>query len=1225
MASIVLSAAGSALGAGLPVVGPLVGGMVGRALGGVIGGAIDDAIVGGRSSAREGARLSDLAVQVSTYGKPIASLYGTARMAGNIIWSQPIKETATTTTSRSGGGKGGGGGGTKTTSTTYSYSVSLAIAMCEGPIDSVLRVWADAKVLDLSRGSYRVYVGDESQLPDSFIQSIEGSGRTPAYRGVAYVVIEDFPLADYGNRIPNFTFEVKRKTTLQDVAGEPVEKLIKSMIMIPGAGEFVYDTSIQQKQAGEAVGSEWAQSGLLETVNMHTPQGKANALVSIDQLAETCPNLEWVSVVVTWFGTSMNAGACEVWPAVEYQVGAQTTPETWSVGSYTRSSARPMTLEDGRPRYGGTPDDQSLLRHIAALKARGYKVMLLPMFFMDVAGKPWRGRVTGTPSQVNNFFTKTNGYNAFIMHYANLTAGRIDAFSIGSELVGLTGVMESAGVFPAVNQLVSLAASVRGVMGSGVTLTYAADWSEYHHNADGWYHLDPLWASSNIDVIGIDAYFPLTDEPQPSITLEKIMAGWTSGEGYDWYYTDAARTTKANLAPAYAWKNINWFWSNPHVNPNGVTTVWTPQSKKIWFTEYGFPSVDGATNQPNVFYDPTSSESYFPRFSRGQVDLRAQRQALSATEAVWRGSAMVERLFLWTWDARPYPYFPDLRDIWSDGNAWISGHWVTGKLGLSSLGAIVRALCERVGLGAERVDVSRLTQRVEGYVVTQQVPVRQLLEELMNAYFFDVVESEGILRFMPRGQGTTVTLEEDAIIWESDESDLFTLTRQQELELPSSVSVLYLSRTSQYQTGTQQAQRQTTVSRESETVSLPLVLSDSEAKSIAEAHLYLRWMHRQRVQFRLDHRYAALEPTDLITLTQNGITHFLRVTRTVRDQGIIKLEAVAEDVSLYRPSVSPLTSGTSAAPVLPAALTRLELLDIPALPGDSADEATLRLAATGLSGGWRGAVIYRSDDGGANYARLTTLESPAVIGTAVTVLGASTAGNRFDELHSVTVRLVGEETLQSVTALAVLNGANAALLGEEIIQFREAIELAEGKYQLLGLLRGRAGTEAAMASHQLGERFVLLDGRIGRETVSADAIGLSRPFKAVSVGSTLGAASEQNFLYRAKSLIPYAPVHLRGTRDTSGALTVRWVRRARVQHGWRDHVDVPLDETTEQYRIEVRNGALVVRRATVTVPEFTYSAADQISDFGSVPASVQVQVCQLSDRVGPGQAASAIL
>ena len=206
---------------------------------------------------------------------------------------------------------------------------------------------------------------------------------------------------------------------------------------------------------------------------MQNPLHIANSLVSLDDLQETCPNLEWVGVVVTWFGTSLDAGACEIWPGVEYQTGAKTSPETWSVAGFTRVTAHQVTLEDGNPRYGGTPDDEGLIRYIDEVRRRGLKVLLLPMFFMDVANKPWRGRVTGSAANVASFFTKTHGYNAFISHYASLCAGHVDAFAIGSELIGLTSVASTPGTYPAVNALVSLAASVRSTMGSGVKLTYA--------------------------------------------------------------------------------------------------------------------------------------------------------------------------------------------------------------------------------------------------------------------------------------------------------------------------------------------------------------------------------------------------------------------------------------------------------------------------------------------------------------------------------------------------------------------------------------------------------------------------------------------------------------------------------------------------------------------------------------------------------------------------------
>ena len=65
------------------------------------------------------------------------------------------------------------------------------------------------------------------------------------------------------------------------------------------------------------------------------------------------------------------------------------------------------------------------------------------------------------------------------------------------------------------------------------------------------------------------------------------------------------------------------------MNPNGATTAWVPGSKPVWFTEYGFASVDGCSNEPNVFVDAATSDSAFPRQSRGRVDFMAQRVAIA--------------------------------------------------------------------------------------------------------------------------------------------------------------------------------------------------------------------------------------------------------------------------------------------------------------------------------------------------------------------------------------------------------------------------------------------------------------------------------------------------------------------------------------------------------------------------------------------------------------------
>jgi len=636
----------------LPIVGGAAGFMLGGPAGAMIGANLGLLAASGFAKSQrvqlptvEGPRLAELRAQTSTYGNVIPRVYGSMRLAGNVIWATDIKESRNEHTVSQGGGGGKFNRGQRVSQTTvnYSYYITLAIAICEGPIDKIIRVWADSKcltesVLSSAQGKYNVHLGSEDQLPDDIIAKYKQAGTFPAYRGIAYVVIEDFPLADFGNRIPNFTFEVRRSVRFYP----SVEDKIKEIVMIPGSGEFVYSTSVCTKQNFIKTKLREVPYKGKKALNMHNYEGKPDVILAVDQMLRTLPNLEWIALVVTWFATSTNSGKCEIIPKVEFHGNTNIYPQEWSVAGYARETAKEvLRFDKDTPTYGGTPSDNSILEIIAELKKRGLKVMLYPMIFVDQIypeAKPWRGRIKpNNAADVDNWFNKTNGYNRFVLHYADLTKGKVDAFIIGSELVGMTSFTDKANNYPAVNHLVSLAAKVKATLGKEAKIAYAADWSEYHHTDGGWYNLDPLWASPNIDFVGIDSYFPLTEDlPQAQITEEKIKEAWEKGEGWEYYY-QTNRSKKTNFKGFdYAWKNLEHWWSSTHTNPDYKETSWKPKMKPIWFTEIGFPSTDGCANQPNVFYDPSSKESYFPRASRSKVNFQAQREALNASLIIFR-------------------------------------------------------------------------------------------------------------------------------------------------------------------------------------------------------------------------------------------------------------------------------------------------------------------------------------------------------------------------------------------------------------------------------------------------------------------------------------------------------------------------------------------------------------------------------------------------------------
>jgi hypothetical protein len=57
---------------------------------------------------------------------------------------------------------------------------------------------------------------------------------------------------------------------------------------------------------------------------------------------------------------------------------------------------------------------------------------------------------------------------------------------------------------------------------------------------------------------------------------------------------------------------------------------------------------------------------------------------------------------------------------------------------------------------------------------------------------------------------------------------------------------------------------------------------------------------------------------------------------------------------------------------------------------------------------------------------------------------------------------------------------------------------------------------------------------------------------------------------------------------------------------------------SERYRLEILDGEDVRRILTLTAPAFTYGSAEQIADFGDLPASLRLRVAQLDDAGATG-------
>jgi hypothetical protein len=213
----------------------------------------------------------------------------------------------------------------------------------------------------------------------------------------------------------------------------------------------------------------------------------------------------------------------------------------------------------------------------------------------------------------------------------------------------------------------------------------------------------------------------------------------------------------------------------------------------------------------------------------------------------------------------------------------------------------------------------------------------------------------------------------------------------------------------------------------------------------------------------------------------------------------------------------------------------------------------------------------------------------------------------WDAHGSVEVELLAEAMwLESRSRDALLGGANLALLGDELIQFADVEALGPRRFRLSGLLRGRRGTEHAMAGHGVGERFLLLDGApLLAITAPAEALGEMRLVRPAGVGD-VGAPAISVGL-GGQGLAPLAPVHLAATRS-GGSITARWVRRSRAGFGWPDFTDVPLAEDRELYLAELWQGGALVQSQSVAAAEAVFA--------GVAPGPATLKVAQIGATRG---------
>lgn len=1084
MASLVVAAAGAGIGAAIPGVGASIGWTIGSFIGSQLFAEGQDI---------QGPRLSDLKVQSSAYGKDIPIVYGTMRIAGNVIWSTPIRETAHEEEQ--------GKGGSSSSVTTYTYDATFAVGLCEGPIIGIRRIWADAKLIykmdegvtleeimasNRAASGFTIYTGSQTQQPDPLIQADKGAANTQAFRGHAYVVFNRLQLKDYGNRIPNITVEVVASGSLEALGA--LDTFTVDVPRLQANNNYININKFD----GDTFEVSIASGGDVDTIGIPTLSGLASFTIN----------------------------------------GAQTA---FTSSDNTIGSSFPDRFDD-----------------VEGLMLNSFSDVLTP----------YRGS-----AQLCGIYNKTP-----VLQLG--ASGKIsDSISVGN--TGATTTKKLAYGYAKILWSFNGSSYSRGAILEGQDLTQLL-----------------------IDYGAGDEYIYFTAGNRDD-----------ASDVQDFFYVFTRQTSNGSATKYYKFTLIGGSWSitedgtcsvsNGVIGSGGCMEAGNAIAENenyVWLASVGgnyaaYLEKSGTTFTTNVLARDTSAAQNLP-FCIAAKDgvMLTMTQNASVNDNYYRFNVLP---------------FSRQQVLSPDG---------------VTLSSIQQDICERAGLSASDIGVTGLTDTVTGYVIPRNMSARSASEPLQKAYFYDAAEISSKLAFVKRGGASVATITEGELGAHDYGSDyeLITHDRMQDAELPSEVVVKFVDENRAYQDGAQRSQRINHTVENVVTIDLPIAMTATQGRQIAEKHMQNMFTERDRYTFSLSRDYLQRNPTNILTIPANDVSRDVRITKITYGP-IIEIESVADSPAVYESSA---VAGEGEAVDDAVGLegpTKLHLLDIPILRNQDNGEG-IYLAGAGYFDGWTGAQVFRSNDAENGFTPSTSIFNDAVMGYTTDTLGDASFYD-WDRANTVNVRLTNGD-LSSITEDGAVQGNNYCLIGSqangwEVIQYVNATQEADGSYTLDTLLRGRRGTDWATGTHAAGDAFIF----IGALTIKRleHAYNSLYYYRAATFGTFLDEAVTQSITNTGVSLKPFSPYQLSFSLDGSNNLTGSWQSRSRyIATTFRD---LPLFEASEEYEVDVVKAGVVQVTKTVTSKSLSYAAAQQVTDGLTAGDFDTIRVYQISEIVGRGYVA----
>ena len=1179
--------------------------------------------------------LDDIRSAKSAYGEFIPIVYNTVRLGGNLVWASIVRAKE----------RGHGG---------YEYGQDCFFLFSEGPVSALLRFWLNKQlVLDNREGANPVlsninaliadsqgvqvitpYFGAEDQEPPALIAAEEGYENVNGYRGVFCVMAANLPLHLYGNAIPTPEAEFSK-------LGAPLtEDAFIPMLLNPIAAEIytAWDFSVVP---------DW----LNNTVYLVAPDDTntydyllvndlaTGELIRRAEVGEVC--VVSGNTVTDDFGRS----ACLGVDGYLYYSTTKEFPD--QVSALQISKIDPFTLKEVgsmRPVYEEFYDDSLTGRIIKSFRLQGVNYIA---FISDGSN----GTGSGLDDDVGTGRSLVEFWNADTLEVVTVSevlyAGGDGYFILGEQpdqytqnlywvtnyyidnsgdatIVKIT-FKPSVAAYAAHRGLPITSINGPNAVGNGVVQTLVARYVSTDFDA-GW--------------VDTGSESAVVSEPVFDHTDSTIIFA---------VYDNESSPTYRGTAPAYVVKastvddTVLWQVPVPDTNSDFHWVQYAAFSKLSAGSLFYLPPDDAIGGYVPPAHPADTWIGYMIDTATGDYTvISSPRIEFNFLASVW--DSTTQRLIYYADEENAVP-----ADNYREGFAvlGIADDSVNTVYAPYTLADICEDQSLRTPLTAGNLQYTVLSGIIpKGYAITGRATAKANIEALMPAWQFDISESEYKLKATLReGNVSIVTINEEECVAEKSGNQNFQFSDLNELEIPRWLDVSYYDIDRDYAINTQSAERSGSgpSDRNATRISLPVVMNAFEGKQAAVRNLRALWSERGNTSFKLSSKYLYVEPSDVVILAKaNGYQHQTKiVTNAIGANWMTTFDGVSYDTGSYSVTINPDITGsgvgnsgsggfvpisiTIESPPLLAVLDTAMLYDLDNLPG-------LYVVAypviSSMDGGtWTGADVQKSADQ-VSYADVATMSGAVGVGVTISELEPTTSFYSLDTDNEVGVQFDSRVTFTSATYAQVIADPyrNLFYLDGELFQAMTCTQLNAYTWAFSNLLRGRFGTEQFIDTHAEGEQFVqIAASAIRTVNYSQFELDATRYYRAHNT-SPAPYSTPIEVEQTTRRLMCYAPFYISGVR-VADDLTVSFLRRSRA--AGTALFGSPLFEDEAVFECDIYDGVAVVRTITSTAsangsvvdPDALtvyYDEDDQVLDFGSAQAAIDIKIYQLNAIRGRG-------